>query len=183
MILAGTGYFRLFVVHEFMILIGLWKLRLLGRMSGTGVRLFFFFQAEDGIRDYKVTGVQTCALPICPAISSSDQIPCTSPGRMGDGAALGAVAAAGVSAAAGTVAWVERAALRCLSQRGTMPRTPTIRPRAKAASTTSTSGAVQEVPKKKCTVASCWLFRAKANSVKKMAALSSHRKYFMCSLV
>src|SRR5256885_3382818 len=28
------------------------------------VILFFFFQAEDGIRDYKVTGVQTCALPI-----------------------------------------------------------------------------------------------------------------------
>src|SRR2546426_6435385 len=27
--------------------------------------VFFFFQAEDGIRDYKVTGVQTCALPIC----------------------------------------------------------------------------------------------------------------------
>src|SRR5256885_16231174 len=27
--------------------------------------IFFFFQAEDGIRDYKVTGVQTCALPIC----------------------------------------------------------------------------------------------------------------------
>src|SRR5215467_7593752 len=26
--------------------------------------LFFFFQAEDGIRDYKMTGVQTCALPI-----------------------------------------------------------------------------------------------------------------------
>src|SRR5256885_7028513 len=26
--------------------------------------LVFFFQAEDGIRDYKVTGVQTCALPI-----------------------------------------------------------------------------------------------------------------------
>ena len=26
--------------------------------------LFFFFQAEDGIRDYDVTGVQTCALPI-----------------------------------------------------------------------------------------------------------------------
>src|SRR5580658_5833031 len=25
---------------------------------------FFFFQAEDGIRYYKVTGVQTCALPI-----------------------------------------------------------------------------------------------------------------------
>src|SRR5256885_5806283 len=28
------------------------------------VYIFFFFQAEDGIRDYKVTGVQTCALPI-----------------------------------------------------------------------------------------------------------------------
>src|SRR6266498_1971458 len=26
--------------------------------------LFFFFQAEDGIRDADVTGVQTCALPI-----------------------------------------------------------------------------------------------------------------------
>src|SRR5437016_36977 len=25
----------------------------------------FFFQAEDGIRDWSVTGVQTCALPIC----------------------------------------------------------------------------------------------------------------------
>src|SRR5688572_26231482 len=29
--------------------------------------LFFFFQAEDGIRDLTVTGVQTCALPICQA--------------------------------------------------------------------------------------------------------------------
>src|SRR2546425_5464514 len=28
------------------------------------LRLFFFFQAEDGIRDKLVTGVQTCALPI-----------------------------------------------------------------------------------------------------------------------
>src|SRR5258706_14071792 len=27
---------------------------------------FFFFQAEDGIRDWSVTGVQTCALPISP---------------------------------------------------------------------------------------------------------------------
>src|SRR3989337_3649511 len=30
---------------------------------------FFFFQAEDGIRDATVTGVQTCALPICPGIA------------------------------------------------------------------------------------------------------------------
>src|SRR5690606_40917429 len=28
------------------------------------VLLYFFFQAEDGIRDFHVTGVQTCALPI-----------------------------------------------------------------------------------------------------------------------
>src|SRR2546429_5993397 len=27
--------------------------------------VFFLFQAEDGIRDVAVTGVQTCALPIC----------------------------------------------------------------------------------------------------------------------
>src|SRR5215213_6391460 len=37
---------------------------------------FFFFQAEDGIRDWSVTGVQTCALPISAAtrtlISSVD---------------------------------------------------------------------------------------------------------------
>src|SRR5256885_2739655 len=32
---------------------------------GAGLWVSFFFQAEDGIRDYKVTGVQTCALPIC----------------------------------------------------------------------------------------------------------------------
>src|SRR5204862_5479489 len=30
--------------------------------------LFFFFQAEDGIRDLYVTGVQTCALPISPRL-------------------------------------------------------------------------------------------------------------------
>src|SRR5690348_18233758 len=29
--------------------------------------MLFFFQAEDGIRDGRVTGVQTCALPILPA--------------------------------------------------------------------------------------------------------------------
>src|SRR6266581_1849546 len=31
---------------------------------------FFFFQAEDGIRDGRVTGVQTCALPIWPMTDS-----------------------------------------------------------------------------------------------------------------
>src|SRR5438270_10604253 len=32
--------------------------------------LYFFFQAEDGIRDLTVTGVQTCALPIFPALAA-----------------------------------------------------------------------------------------------------------------
>src|SRR2546426_7359835 len=34
------------------------------------ISLHFFFQAEDGIRDYKVTGVQTCALPISTVVAS-----------------------------------------------------------------------------------------------------------------
>ena len=33
---------------------------------------FFFFQAEDGIRDWSVTGVQTCALPICDSLAELD---------------------------------------------------------------------------------------------------------------
>src|SRR6266850_152302 len=37
-------------------------------MTMTYFGVFFFFQAEAGIRDYKVTGVQTCALPISSAI-------------------------------------------------------------------------------------------------------------------
>src|SRR5690606_40456873 len=36
---------------------------------------FFFFQAEDGIRDFHVTGVQTCALPILKTIRLSYSIP------------------------------------------------------------------------------------------------------------
>src|SRR2546430_5348132 len=35
-----------------------------GCRTGYQARCFFFFQAEDGIRDLTVTGVQTCALPI-----------------------------------------------------------------------------------------------------------------------
>src|SRR6266404_310967 len=42
--------------------------------------LFFFFQAEDGIRDKLVTGVQTCALPISPRWPSSPR-PSTLPSR------------------------------------------------------------------------------------------------------
>src|SRR2546422_3361937 len=34
------------------------------KKAGSLIVVFFFFQAEDGIRDVAVTGVQTCALPI-----------------------------------------------------------------------------------------------------------------------
>src|SRR5690606_35768296 len=42
---------------------------------------FFFFQAEDGIRDFHVTGVQTCALPIC--IDKKDRKAATYEGKDG----------------------------------------------------------------------------------------------------
>src|SRR5690606_40554907 len=35
------------------------------------VYIVFFFQAEDGIRDFHVTGVQTCALPISGGVSAA----------------------------------------------------------------------------------------------------------------
>src|SRR2546429_1303514 len=41
------------------------RVKLLGERLRTELKFFFFFQAEDGIRDVAVTGVQTCALPIC----------------------------------------------------------------------------------------------------------------------
>src|SRR3712207_1280015 len=46
--------------------------------------LFFFFQAEDGIRDIGVTGVQTCALPICAAARATGR---SSPSTSGIGSA------------------------------------------------------------------------------------------------
>src|ERR1022692_1352226 len=50
------------------------------------VVFFFFFQAEDGIRDYKVTGVQTCALPICCACCrSANPRACYKPPGFGGG--------------------------------------------------------------------------------------------------
>src|SRR5690349_1257639 len=39
-----------------------------------GGSFLFFFQAEDGIRDLYVTGVQTCALPICVAKSAAGML-------------------------------------------------------------------------------------------------------------
>src|SRR5690606_16119204 len=49
--------------------------------------LVFFFQAEDGIRDFHVTGVQTCALPISAVDSVED----------GSGCAIAAPAISSVS--------------------------------------------------------------------------------------
>src|SRR3712207_7790283 len=40
----------------------------------SGFCFFFFFQAEDGIRDIGVTGVQTCALPICSVQESNGRL-------------------------------------------------------------------------------------------------------------
>src|SRR2546427_8267358 len=50
-------------------------------MTSESVRMhvlsfFFFFQAEDGIRDLTVTGVQTCALPISRRPSRGTAAPC-----------------------------------------------------------------------------------------------------------
>src|SRR5438046_5536036 len=42
---------------------------------------YFFFQAEDGIRDWSVTGVQTCALPISLSMPSLGSPTCWSPTR------------------------------------------------------------------------------------------------------
>src|SRR5256885_8299889 len=66
--------------------------RLIGSLQSDGQRLFFFFQAEDGIRDYKVTGVQTCALPIScigrPRAHSHPGFPDRAPCRAGNSRCL-----------------------------------------------------------------------------------------------
>ena len=43
-------------------------------MLKLSIRFIFFFQAEDGIRDDLVTGVQTCALPILLILSQNAQV-------------------------------------------------------------------------------------------------------------
>src|SRR2546429_1944540 len=54
---------------------------------------FFFFQAEDGIRDVAVTGVQTCALPILPApVTQHRELFARSADQLVNASALAAVA-------------------------------------------------------------------------------------------
>src|SRR5256885_3763740 len=56
---------------------------LAGELAATrDLLLRFFFQAEDGIRDYKVTGVQTCALPIFTKDQAIDKNPMAKMRRM-----------------------------------------------------------------------------------------------------
>ena len=71
-----------------------------------------------------------------------------------------------------------RAWCRAFSHMGTMTRMPANSPSTNVANTTSTMGACQMVPKKKCKLTGAWLFNANANSTKKMTALSSHAMYF-----
>src|SRR2546430_1802059 len=55
--------------------------------SSSSVGAGFFFQAEDGIRDLTVTGVQTCALPISAlGCAEADRGPELDPDRLADGA-------------------------------------------------------------------------------------------------
>src|SRR5882762_10767824 len=52
---------------------------------------YFFFQAEDGIRDSSVTGVQTCALPICDVGPGEGEDAIEAFGEIGGAAARGVI--------------------------------------------------------------------------------------------
>src|SRR5882757_11184509 len=56
-------------------------------------RFFFFFQAEDGIRDIGVTGDQTCALPIwwCDPVSAAATTPLTGSHHLNPGTPAAAI--------------------------------------------------------------------------------------------
>src|SRR5690348_17983470 len=72
------------------------------RLVMSHVVIFFFFQAEDGIRDGRVTGVQTCALPIYRGEGQERRVEVTfdllladEQGRRGDGEVRRALDGAG----------------------------------------------------------------------------------------
>src|SRR2546429_7341401 len=77
---------------------------------------FFFFQAEDGIRDVAVTGVQTCALPISPLVRPVCSFDCRNlrfdsahppPGQDGSPAFRGRAAARRAAAEGMILFWAE----------------------------------------------------------------------------
>src|SRR3712207_4570113 len=67
-----------------------------------------FFQAEDGVRDIGVTGVQTCALPILQEVLALTDRPVVAAGGIATGSGMAAALAAG---AAGV--WIGTALLSC----------------------------------------------------------------------
>src|SRR5437016_8296410 len=62
--LGNRCYTGVGLLASFLVCYALWFTFLFGRDLSV-CRYFFLFQAEDGIRDWSATGVQTCALPIC----------------------------------------------------------------------------------------------------------------------
>src|SRR5690606_39427781 len=72
--------------------------------------LFFFFQAEDGIRDFHVTGVQTCALPILHSVGTAE--PVTAPNW--SGAPIVAFVPELVVVAPKTSAWISAYVSDCI---------------------------------------------------------------------
>src|SRR6266542_5433603 len=76
--------------------------------------LFFFFQAEDGIRDATVTGVQTCALPIYARLAADEHARLSWQRRLYDPREIGVGdgAAGGVEEHHGNVVRARRMATR-----------------------------------------------------------------------
>src|SRR5260370_39601358 len=73
--------------------------------------IFFFFQAEDGIRDSSVTGVQTCALPICSHVGAKGLGLLMS--AAGVGAVLGALQFAARTEYKGLAKWIGATSTTC----------------------------------------------------------------------
>src|SRR5215475_8686918 len=97
---------------------------------------FFFFQAEDGIRDFHVTGVQTCALPI--SIATSAVLAVVYPHMTGlggdafwlihDGASgeIDYLSGGGKATAAASLAVFAQRGIREIPLRGIVPATLTV---------------------------------------------------------
>src|SRR5256884_510577 len=71
--LRAAELFLLLTANAFMQMVVLGRCGSVPR-GRVALGVFFFFQAEDGIRDVAVTGVQTCALPISTSMSGFGSI-------------------------------------------------------------------------------------------------------------